>query len=85
MENSKQQLLSLIQMYDFYLYELQLYLDSHSTCPNGLYAFQKYKELRQRAVSTYNQRYGPITAIESDCSGVFEWAKGPWPWEKEAK
>lgn len=84
METNRQQLMSLIQMYDFYLYELQLYLDSHSTCSQGLNAFRKYKGLRERAVKAYVSNYGPITAVQSDCDSVFEWAKGPWPWEKEA-
>ncbi len=84
MENKAKHLMRLIQMYDFYLYELQLYLDTHPTCPNGLQAFRKYKELRNNAVKTYTESYGPITAVDSNCSNVFEWAKGPWPWEKEA-
>ncbi|MBQ7783055.1 MAG: spore coat protein CotJB [Oscillospiraceae bacterium] len=84
MENKAKHLMRLIQMYDFYLYELQLYLDTHPTCSNGLQAFRKYKELRSSAVKTYTDNYGPITAVHSDCSNVFEWAKGPWPWEKEA-
>lgn len=84
MENNKSRLLYAIQMYDFYLYELQLYLDTHSNCRNGLEAFRKYKELRKQAVDAYTNRYGPITALDSSCNNVFEWANGPWPWEKEA-
>lgn len=48
MENKRRQLMYAIQMYDFYLYELQLYLDTHPTCRNGLFAFRRYKELRER-------------------------------------
>ena len=47
MENKRRQLMYAIQMYDFYLYELQLYLDTHPTCRNGLFAFRRYKELRE--------------------------------------
>lgn len=72
-----------IQMYDFYLYELNLYLDSHPTCQRGLQTFRKYKRLRDEAVKSYNMYYGPVTAVQSDCDIVFEWVKGPWPWEKE--
>ena len=84
MENKRRQLMYAIQMYDFYLYELQLYLDSHPTCQNGLHAFRKYRELRKKAVSTYTELFGPIAPLQSQCDNVFEWAKGPWPWEKEA-
>lgn len=84
MESRKIQLLHAIQMYDFYLYELQLYLDTHSTCQNALAAFRKYKALRQQAADAYIRSFGPLTPNDSDCDNVFEWAKGPWPWEKEA-
>ncbi|MFR7724129.1 MAG: spore coat protein CotJB, partial [Clostridia bacterium] len=53
MENKRRQLMYAIQMYDFYLYELQLYLDTHPTCRNGLFAFRRYKELREKAVRSY--------------------------------
>lgn len=84
MENKRNQLMYAIQMYDFYLYELQLYLDTHPTCQNGLNAFRNYKALREQAVQTYNRSFGPISPFESNCEDAFEWAKGPWPWEKEA-
>lgn len=84
MENKRRQLMYAIQMYDFYLYELQLYLDTHPTCRNGLFAFRRYKELREKAVRSYNELFGPLTPLQSGCENVFEWAKGPWPWEKEA-
>lgn len=84
MENNRSQLMNAIQMYEFYLYELQLYLDSHPTCSNGLAAFRKYKQLHEKAVKAYTTRFGPLTAVSSECAGVFEWIKGPMPWEKEA-
>lgn len=84
MENKKRQLLYVLQMYDFYLYELQLYLDTHPTCPNGLRAFRKYKELRERTAAAYANLFGPISPLQSDCENIFDWVKGPWPWEKEA-
>ncbi len=83
MEN-KIRLMRAIQMYDFYLYELTLYLDTHPTCQNGLSAFRKYKALRKQAADAYIAAYGPLTPIDSDCDNVFEWVKGPAPWEKEA-
>lgn len=84
MDNRKRQLMYAIQMYGFYLYELQLYLDTHPTCPNGLAAFRKYKALMERAKDMYVKSYGPVIPTESNCDNVFEWANGPWPWEKEA-
>lgn len=84
MENNKTTLMRAIQMYDFYLTELNLYLDTHPDCPKGLSAFARYSAMKDQAVKAYNLNYGPINACQSDCENVFEWAKGPWPWEKEA-
>lgn len=84
MDNRKRQLMYAIQMYGFYLYELQLYLDTHPTCKNGLAAYRKYKGLMEQAKDIYVKNYGPVLATESTCENVFEWANGPWPWEKEA-
>lgn len=84
MENNRRRLLNAIQMYSFYLFELQLYLDTHPTCANGLSAFRKYTELKQQAEGAYIRLFGPLTPEQSDCENTFNWVKGPWPWEKEA-
>ena len=76
-------LLHAIQMYDFYLYELNLYLDTHPNDNQALDLFKKYKALKNSAYETYIEKYGPITADQSsnDC---FNWVNGPWPWERGA-
>ena len=75
-------LLTAIQMYDFYLYDLQLYLDTHPTCRNALAAFSKYRRLRSEAYELYAKKYGPLTPSQSSSEDCFEWAEGPWPWER---
>ncbi|MCC8043672.1 MAG: spore coat protein CotJB [Oscillospiraceae bacterium] len=80
---NRSNLLRAIQMYDFYLYELQLYLDTHPRCQRALETYKQYKEMRQRAMDEFSARFGPITPYQADCDGVFSWAKAPWPWEKE--
>lgn len=76
-------LLRAIQMYDFYMYELQLYLDSHPFCMRALSEYKRYKALREKAMNEFTSRFGPITPYQSDCDEVFTWAKAPWPWEEE--
>lgn len=78
-------LLTAIQMYDFYLLELQLYLDTHPTCQKGLAAYRKYRELKESAVKMYNEKYGPLLPMQSRAESCFEWAAGPWPWERSEK
>lgn len=78
----KNDLMTAIQMYDFYLYELQLYLDTHPTCRKALAAFRKYSALRDEAYALYAQKYGPVTVSQSQSETCFKWAEGPWPWER---
>lgn len=77
-------LLRAIQMYDFYLYELNLYLDTHPSDKNALALFKKYNALRKSAYEAYNQKYGPITANDFTEGDYFDWVNDPWPWERSA-
>ncbi|MEZ3452800.1 MAG: spore coat protein CotJB [Oscillospiraceae bacterium] len=77
-------LMCAIQMYDFYLYELNLYLDTHPADRNALDLFKKYTELRNAAYEAYINKYGPITADQSSTTERFNWVDDPWPWERSA-
>ncbi len=81
---TKCELLNLIQKYDFALYDLQLYLDTHTQCQEALKLFRKYSAQRKAAVEEYVRRFGPIKAVQSVNENVWDWAKGPYPWEREA-
>jgi len=81
--NDKEKLLKTIQMYDFSLYELNLYLDTHPNCQHALNYFKKYLSLKNKAVDEYTQRFGPITAEHlNDNSTSWDWATKPFPWER---
>ncbi|MDE6763871.1 MAG: spore coat protein CotJB [Oscillospiraceae bacterium] len=77
-------LMCAIQMYDFYLYELNLYLDTHPTDRQALDLFKKYTELKAAAYDAYISKYGPITADQSSTDERFNWVDDPWPWERSA-
>ena len=57
--HEKQKLLSMIRKYDFVLYELQLYLDTHPRCPEALRMWKNYQAMRQKAATAYVRQYGP--------------------------
>ena len=82
--HEKQRLMLQIQKYDFLLYDLQLYLDTHPNCPQGLALWEQYQALRKRAVAAYVQKYGPIRPDQTQGNAPWRWNQGPWPWEKEA-
>lgn len=77
-------LLKRIQMYDFMLYELMLFLDTHSSCGEALELFRKYKALRDRAYDEYAEEFGPIIPEQAATGERWTWTDGPWPWEREA-
>lgn len=44
--HEKQKLLSMFRKYDFVLYELQLYLDTHPRCPEALRMWKNYQAMQ---------------------------------------
>lgn len=77
-------LLKRIQMYDFMLYELMLFLDTHPACPDALELFRKYKALRDKAYAEYAEEFGPIIPEQAASGNRWSWTDAPWPWEMEA-
>ena len=82
--NERKDWLRSIQQYDFALYELQLYLDTHPDCTAAMHQYRKYKAMKQAAVDQFVRLYGPIIAEQSDTENQWNWIQNPWPWEKEA-
>lgn len=81
---TEKNLMCAIQMYDFYLYELNLYLDTHPSDPEALALFKETNEKRKAAYKAYVDKYGPITAKQFTEGDYFTWVDGPWPWERSA-
>ena len=82
--NAGKELLNAIQMYHFYLYDLNLYLDTHPNDKKALAKFNAIKRKLNEAQRIYNQKYGPLNALENNSEDNFYWVDGPWPWERGA-
>ncbi len=80
----KDKLFRAIQMYNFAVDEIVLYLDTHPTSRSALSYYHKYNDLRRAAVAEYNTIYGPITATEVNSNEEWTWTHEPWPWERSA-
>ena len=76
-------LLRAIQMYDFYLTELNLYLDTHPYDKKALSKFNEVNSKKEQAYKTYIENYGPLTFCDVNSSEQFNWVDNPWPWEGE--
>lgn len=81
--SEKNALMKVIKKYDFALYELNLYLDTHPRCMNALAYFKKYQDLRNKAVNEYTEKFGALTADQTNADEGWKWAEGPWPWQRE--
>lgn len=67
---------------DFKLYDLQLYLNTH---PFDREVLDKYMDLADEAEEKreeYEEKYGPLKAINAATNTEWMWIKNPWPWER---
>jgi spore coat protein JB len=75
-------LLKKISTYQFAVFDLQLFLDTH---PNDTKTIQKMNEYRAEArplVKEYEEKFGPLTKSMTSQNN-WHWIKAPWPWESE--
>lgn len=79
----KNSLLKRVQMYQFCLFDIGLYLNSHPFCKEALELYEKYRELSQATNKEYTEKFGPLNHSDEDVSHHWTWAEGPWPWEME--
>ena len=79
--NNRETLLKRLQICDFTLTEVALFLDTHPDHQEALEYYQKYLALREEALQEYVKRFGSITQADQKNSTSWEWVKGPWPWE----
>lgn len=78
--NQRETMLKKLSAYQFTLWEMHLYLDTHPWDLQMVEAYgrasTKYKAMRKE----YEEQFCPLTASKAQ---GFEWLKGPWPWEIE--
>lgn len=83
--NEKRRLcLRRIQICDFVLTELGLFLNTHPTCQEAMELFDKYNDMRQNAAEDFVKQFGPLVMSDSYETKKWCWICGPWPWEREA-
>lgn len=83
MENmTKQELLNAIQVVNFAIIDLGLYLDTHPDCDCALHTYHDKKAEYERMVCFYEKKYGPLTIYGVENDRQWDWVDGPWPWQK---
>ena len=79
--DDKQVLLNRIQICDFVLTEVNLYLDTHPNDKAALDYYKKHLDMRNEAHALYVKKYGPLTSGDYDGGPTWNWVDGPWPWQ----
>lgn len=84
--NTKQTLVRKISAYDFAIYEMVLYLDTHPNDTVALETLNRFRAERNSLVAQYERNFGPyiLTASDAKKNNRWVWIDNPWPWENEA-
>jgi spore coat protein JB len=71
-----------LQIVDFALLELNLFLDTH---PDDLKSIQQFNQLTQertRLAKQFQEVYGPLQNFGRAFSKFpWQWSQAPWPWQ----
>lgn len=78
---SKDALMKKIMEYQFAVYELNLYLDTHPEDKDAIMKFQKLSIKYKEYLNEYAENFGPIIATQVNSENYWTWVLEPWPWE----
>lgn len=76
-------LLEQIRALGFVKTELELYLDTHPTCPTALDYYRQTVDALERLTEEYHNQYGPLVASGNLSTEKWNWVNEPWPWQNE--
>lgn len=79
---SREKLLSDIQKYNFTLYDLALYMDTHPTEKSALDMYRDINTKLNSLMEEYKNTYGPMNITENLSENSWTWINSPWPWEE---
>ncbi|WP_113927023.1 spore coat protein CotJB [Bacillus sp. P14.5] len=78
----RQALLERIQIVEFALLDLQLYLDTHPGDKNALEQFNQLSSVLQELKAQHERKYGPLLGFGfSQSKRTWQWINDPWPWQ----
>lgn len=70
-----------LQVLNFAIQDLALYLDTHRDDHEALKTYQEYQKIYQQCREQYQTRNGPMNHLSADHSENYRWLDDPWPWE----
>lgn len=69
-----------LQVMNFVLQELALYLDTHRDDTEALEMYRAYQSMYHDGRKKYEEMHGPLNHM-SVVDGEYRWLNEPWPWE----
>jgi spore coat protein JB len=70
-----------LQVLDFALQELTLYLDMYPDCRRAMEKYHTLREEREGVKAALEAAGYPITCVGNMSREHWDWGEGPWPWE----
>lgn len=80
--SKKDELLYNIQMYNFAMKDMNLYLDIYPDDKNILNNFHNYRKKCDTLKKQYESEYGPLCMSNTLNTEKWTWVNNPWPWDK---
>lgn len=81
--NDQEKMLHQIMAIDFYLTDLQLYLDTHPYDKTAIAIYRKCTLDSKKIKDEYQALYGPFTPNFLCEKPYWCWIDNPWPWDKK--
>lgn len=81
-KGERDSLLLNIQILQFAINDLNIYLDLYPKDKECIDLFNKYNKELQNYKNIFENKYGPLTADGIKYNNEFIWIKNPWPWDK---
>ncbi len=79
--SEQEKLMNKVQMYHFAMVDASLFLDTHPNDKEALKFFKRVKEMCEKAMEEYQQKYGSINIKDGEKDTKWEWATSAFPWE----
>lgn len=79
--NNQDMLLKRLQICDFVLTEVGLFLDTHPKDQDALAYYNKYLALQKETLQEYTQKYATVDRKMLHNDMKWDWVNDPWPWE----
>lgn len=80
--NKRDELLYKIQIYNFAIRDLGLYLDLHPNEVNMINLYHEYDKELTKLKNQYEREYSPLDINSVTSANKWTWINNPWPWDK---